>query len=145
MTNKIKDYTIPEGAKWEGALCPGAAGSKPNLTNIQAQIEENNNAMREERKARALAIPCPFCSNYHIEMQPPVKNLVGGEVTDDFKEDSPAPVREVEVKSDVVEAAIAASIGSPVPVDDAPVEDDELDLSELLSGSTEKSSSESSE
>lgn len=138
MTPKIKDYVIPDEASWEGVLCPGAVGSKPNLVDIQAQIEENHNAMREERKARALAIPCPWCRKYHIEMQPPVKNLIGGESIDDFKEDSPTPVT-VEVNPDTVKSAIAASLGGSELSED---EDDGLD--EIFGTEPAKSSSGSS-
>lgn len=73
------DYTLPDGATWTEPPCPGSVGSPPNLDDIQAQLNENKAAAAEHRAARALAIHCGFCMGFHIEMQPPVISLIGGE------------------------------------------------------------------
>jgi hypothetical protein len=120
-TPNESDYVTPEGAEWTDP-CPGSVGSATNLVDVENQVKENENAFRENRKANALAIPCPFCGNYHLEMQKPVADLVGGEVVKDFIDNStPPPVEEPPVD----EAALAAAVNLHNPQNEVPVEEDE--------------------
>lgn len=102
------DYVLPDGIEWTSPPCPGSIGSPANLDDRQAQVMENENAMREGRQARAIAIHCPFCGGYHIEMQPPVASLIGGEVITDYIDNFPPPVAPPPVDDAAVKAGIMA-------------------------------------
>lgn len=102
------DYVIPEGGEWVTPPCSGSVGSALNLVDVQKQVQENENAFRENRKAQALAIPCPFCKQYHLEMQSPVATLIGGEAIKDFIDVSPPPVEEPPVDEVALNAGIVA-------------------------------------
>lgn len=128
------DYVIPDGAEWVSPPCVGAVGSPRNLDDIQAQVLENESAFRERRQARAIAIHCPFCTNYHIEMQPPVESLIGGEVTNNYIDNSPPPQQPPPVDPEALTAGINA-VGPPV-------EEKEIDpIEEILNGPESDSNS----
>lgn len=116
------DYVTPEDAQWTDP-CPGSVGSPTNLVDVENQVKENENAFRENRKANALAIPCPFCSNYHLEMQPSTESLVGGEATSDFISVMPPPVEEPPVNQE----ALASAVGAVTNVSNLPVEEEDED------------------
>lgn len=117
-------YVIPQDAEWTEP-CPGSVGSKPHLEDVQAQLAENQSAAAEHRKAQPIAIHCGFCGGYHLEMQPPVETLVGGEYIPDY---SPPPVEPP--KSDPEEVAYASSLvvnEDNAEGSDSDTEDDNLD------------------
>lgn len=56
--------------------CIGAVGSQPFLDDVQAQLQENNNAQREGREPVILPVKCRFCHQYHKDMQVSGDNVV---------------------------------------------------------------------
>lgn len=135
-TPSKSDYATPENAEWTDP-CPGSVGSATNLVDVENQVKENENAFRENRKANALAIPCPFCNNFHLEMQSPVENLVGGEAIKDYIDVVPPPVEEPPVD----EVALMAATNLHNPQNNLPVEEEEdTGIEDILN---DKSSSDS--
>lgn len=127
-----RDYVIPVGKEW-GPPCPGSVGSAVNLNDVENQVKENENAFRENRKAQALAIPCPFCSYYHLEMQSPVASLIGGEATKDFIDNGVVPVESPPIDEVVLAAAVEAVHNpSNLPPVEEDEEDDESSVNDLI-------------
>jgi hypothetical protein len=116
------DYVIPGTSKWVDPPCAGAVGSPVNLLDVEAQYKENENAFREKRKVRAIAVHCPFCPNYHLAMQPPVEALVGGEVIGNYIATTPPPPKEP-VMDEVVLARAVKSVSASPPVEEANSDD----------------------
>lgn len=138
------NYTLPNDSSWTDA-CSGSVGSKPNLDDIQKQIQENQGAFRENRKALALAIHCGFCGGYHLDMQPAVEILIGGEVNNDYNNTTPDPVADPPIDSELVTTATEA-LHNPQNVEveeDDETEDDEL--TKILGGGDDDSNKSSSD
>lgn len=134
------DYVIPEKSKWVDPPCPGAVGSPVNLLDVEAQYKENENAFREKRKIRAIAIHCPYCPNYHLAMQPPVEDLVGGEVVGNYIATTPPPPIEPVMDSELLaKATKAVSTQASSPVEEE-VNEEDSDNSDANSGSEQPDS-----
>lgn len=79
MVSQVPPYMDPSGATQSPVdigedvefhpACPGAAGAKPVLTDIQAQLNENQAAKLEGREPLAVRIRCLMCGLFHKEQQ----------------------------------------------------------------------------
>lgn len=90
MTN-VAPYLDPTGAIRESVnpgtdveytpACPGSAGAKPVLTDIQNQMAENQAAAAEHREPLMVRVRCLLCGFFHKEQQAHVDDLT---TMDDF-------------------------------------------------------------
>jgi hypothetical protein len=92
--------------------CPGAAGAKPVLTDIQAQIAENRNAAAEKRESQAVIVQCLFCGGYHQVQQGKITDINSLDQYGLENIQEPAPTPDPPNEADLTLAADAVTGGS---------------------------------
>lgn len=127
VTTNVVPYLDPSGTvpdqlnpgtdvKYDPA-CPGSAGAKPVLTDIQNQMRENQAAKAEGREPLAVRVRCLLCGLFHREQQSSVDNLTTMDNYGYENIQKPAPEPDAPAEFDLAQAA-AAVTGSPIIEDD---------------------------